>query len=490
MSEKNTSALQNTSALSSDPPQSDPVEVVELETYRKGKDVKGFDETAQDNLQPPSEQAHLPTHSVAERKAEEATDSSLTIDDHLSHALVNLEMELSIAREVKRDLETSKDRISQLNEQLQEAKRETEGARSELDALHLEEARARAELEVTQTEQLRIETEIQQTQPLIEQLQQQVKQAKAELHESNEKLDAAKAVRDKEGGEIEKARQALYTTVALETQILAEIESARLSAERYRCQTQEIQARLKALQGQLDEVRSTARQAQESLQDARISEAKMDTKISPRLSSELGSINETHLDDEEKSTLPQSERGLTDQTHGPAPVSQETEGEGEATVHRPSQSPSMKSKGAAFPVEAEQTVVSKMSAVSSVDSNSSTEAAKLIKKPYLQEDLEKPLPTTSFTSANSEQPLSETTEQTRESDGSSEDRGIHSANADRLSDHPHHKSDNTGSSSSIAEMVYNLADAGHQIDEISRVTHIAQGQVELLLKMRNLKLTT
>ena len=423
MSEKNTSALQNTSALSSDSSQTDQNEVVEFEIYRKEKDVKAFNEAAQDHLQPPSEQEGLP-------EAENAKDTSLTIDDHLSHALVNLEMELDIAQQVKRDLEATKDRMNQLHEQLQKARREAEAARSELDTLHLEEARARAELEVTQTERLRIEAEVRQTQPLIEQLQQQAKQAKFELHEANEKLESAKAIRDKERAENEKAKHALYATVALETQILAEIESARLSEERDRRQTEEIEARLKALQEQLDESRSTAGQVRNQLQNARISEAKMRVEVAPALSN---------------------------------------------------------IKGVDAVPEAGQTVGAKISSDSSLDSDVPAEPSRLIKNPGLPENLVELPPTRSFPSANSEPSPSETEEQAREPDDSPEEPEVHSANANRLSDPSHHKSDSTENASSIAETVYNLADAGYQLDEISRATHIAQGQVELLLKMRSLK---
>ena len=176
---------------------------------------------------------------------DENSPSSGLADDHLRHTISELKIELDVAEEIKQDLENTRQKIDQLNQQIQTARNETEEAQSELDLLQMEEARVKAELEVTRSERVRVEGAIRQIRPQIDQLAQEGGRAKEELKESHRQLQTAKNARDNEKSELEKIKQALYATVALEAQIQAEIESSRVALEKDRLQTQEIQDRLK-----------------------------------------------------------------------------------------------------------------------------------------------------------------------------------------------------------------------------------------------------
>jgi len=444
MSNKNSPALKNTAVSSAGPLQCGGVH---LDTYRKEEMLVESDESlTQEEPQEPGSAA------IGEIEDEELPG---TIDDHLAHALANLEVELDTVQEVKGELETTKDRLNQLNEQLQKARSETEEARSELDALHLMEARTKAELEVVQVGRLRLEAEIRQTKPLIEQLQQQVKQAKIDLREANEKFRTAQSIRDGEKVEIEKAKQALYVTGALESQILTEIESARTSTERNRHQTQEIQNCLESLQNQLEDVRSATSQAQVELQNARIAEAKMQAEIAERSSQEmLPQMTHENVTTAELPTQPSDPKSQSDIAASSIGINTEPR-------HQAIQIPP---NLVHLPVDPDAPVI----------------PSKIIKNPVWLDDLEHSL----------EQHISAvSTEQLRQE---SEGDGKHVVDQTEV-DQNHNLPDEPAekiAAASTAETVYNLADAGYQVDEIAKATNIAQGPVELLLKMRNLKLET
>ena len=349
-------------------------------------------------------------------------------DDHLHHTISELETELDVAEEIKRDLEDTKQKIDQLNQQIQTARNETEEAQSELDTLQMEEARVRAELEVTRSERVRVESAIRQIRPQIDQLKQEGIQAKEELKESHRQLQIAKNARDREKSELEKIKQALYATVALEAQIQAEIESSRLALEKDRLQTQEIQDRLKDGHKKLEAIRSKADQAHLELQGARVEEAKIKAEL---IASQ-----------EDKQQEPAAYQGKLEQDREDDAQDDGTEGSSLSLIKRI--------------VHSDLDLIMKSPEIPS----------KLVKRVEIEGNLDDGV----FASMDTVPNVAES-EVVNQGKSIEREGGDIKALSQRLG---HNK-------------IYELADAGHEIDEISHVTNIAKGQIKLLLRMRDLK---
>ena len=344
-------------------------------------------------------------------------------DDHLHHTIAALETELDVAEEIKRDLEDTKQKIDQLNQQIQTARNEAEEAQSELDTLQMEEARVRAELEVTRSERVRVEGAIRQIRPQIDQLKQEGIRAKEELQESHRQLQIAKNARDREKSELEKIKQALYATVALEAQIQAEIESSRLALEKDRLQTQEIQDRLKDGHKKLEAIRSKADQAHLELQGARVEEAKI------------------------KAELIASQEDKQQEPADQGKLEQDREDDG---TERSSLSLIKRI------VHSDLDLIMKSPEIPS----------KLVKRVEIEGNLDDGVSASMDTVPN-----------VAESEVVNQGKSIEREGGDikALSQRLEHNK------------IYELADAGHEIDEISHVTNIAKGQIKLLLRMRDLK---
>ncbi|HIC03906.1 TPA: hypothetical protein EYO63_29990 [Candidatus Poribacteria bacterium] len=348
-------------------------------------------------------------------------------DDHLHHTIAALETELDVAEEIKRDLEDTKQKIDQLNQQIQTARNEAEEAQSELDTLQMEEARVRAELEVTRSERVRVEGAIRQIRPQIDQLKQEGIRAKEELQESHRQLQIAKNARDREKSELEKIKQALYATVALEAQIQAEIESSRLALEKDRLQTQEIQDRLKDGHKKLEAIRSKADQAHLELQGARVEEAKIKAEL---IASQ-----------EDKQQEP-ADQGKLEQDREDDAQDDGTEGSSLSLIKRI--------------VHSDLDLIMKSPEIPS----------KLVKRVEIEGNLDDGVSASMDTVPN-----------VAESEVVNQGKSIEREGGDikALSQRLEHNK------------IYELADAGHEIDEISHVTNIAKGQIKLLLRMRDLK---
>lgn len=358
---------------------------------------------------------------------DENSPSSSLADDHLYHTIAELEVELDVAEEIKQDLENTRQKIDQLNQQIQTARNETEVAQSELDLLQMEEARVKAELEVTRGERVRVEGAIRQIRPQIEQLTQEGGRAKEELQESHRQLQTAKNARDKEKSELEKIKQALYATVALEAQIQAEIESSRVALEKDRLQTQEIQDRLKDGHKKLEEVRSRVGEAHLELQGSRVEEAKIKAELivsqegKPQASVDQGNLQRDRKD---------SSRDGREQSSSLSLIKRIVHSDLDLIMDSP-EIPS-----------------------------------KLVKKVEIVEDLDDPVSTSVDSLAS-----------VAESEVVSPEKDIEQEGGDIkvLSQRLEHNK------------IYELADAGHEIDEISYATNITKGQIKLLLRMRDLK---
>ena len=348
-------------------------------------------------------------------------------DDHLHHTIAALETELDVAEEIKRDLEDTKQKIDQLNQQIQTARNEAEEAQSELDTLQMEEARVRAELEVTRSERVRVEGAIRQIRPQIDQLKQEGIRAKEELQESHRQLQIAKNARDREKSELEKIKQALYATVALEAQIQAEIESSRLALEKDRLQTQEIQDRLKDGHKKLEAIRSKADQAHLELQGARVEEAKIKAEL---IASQ-----------EDKQQEP-ADQGKLEQDREDDAQDDGTKGSSLSLIKRI--------------VHSDLDLIMKSPEIPS----------KLVKRVEIEGNLDDGVSASMDTVPN-----------VAESEVVNQGKSIEREGGDikALSQRLEHNK------------IYELADAGHEIDEISHVTNIAKGQIKLLLRMRDLK---
>ena len=348
-------------------------------------------------------------------------------DDHLHHTIAALETELDVAEEIKRDLENTKQKIDQLNQQILTARDEAEEAQSELDTLQMEEARVRAELEVTRSERVRVEGAIRQIRPQIDQLKQEGIRAKEELQESHRQLQIAKNARDREKSELEKIKQALYATVALEAQIQAEIESSRLTLEKDRLQTQEIQDRLKDGHKKLEAIRSKANQAHLELQGARVEEAKIKAEL---IASQ-----------EDKQQEP-ADQGKLEQDREDDAQDDGTEGSSLSLIKRI--------------VHSDLDLIMKSPEIPS----------KLVKRVEIEGNLDDGVSASMDTVPN-----------VAESEVVNQGKSIEREGGDikALSQRLEHNK------------IYELADAGHEIDEISHVTNIAKGQIKLLLRMRDLK---
>ena len=357
---------------------------------------------------------------------DENSPSSGLADDHLRHTISELEIELDVAEEIKQDLENTRQKIDQLNQQIQTARNETEEAQSELDLLQMEEARVKAELEVIRSERVRVEGAIRQIRPQIDQLAQEGGRAKEELKESHRQLQTAKNARDKGKSELEKIKQALYATVALEAQIQAEIESSRVALEKDRLQTQEIQDRLKDGHKKLEAIRSEVSQAHLELQGARVEEAKIKAELI------VGREGEPHESVDQRNLERDREGGTQDD---------EMQSSSLSLIKRI--------------VHSDLDLIMELPEIPS----------KLVKKVEIEENLDDPVSVSVDATANVVESVADQEKGVAQKDGDIK------ALSQRLG----------------YNKIYELADAGHEIDEISHVTNIAKGQIKLLLRMRDLK---
>jgi len=357
---------------------------------------------------------------------DENSPSSGLADDHLRHTISELEIELDVAEEIKQDLENTRQKIDQLNRQIQTAKNETEEAQSELDLLQMEEARVKAELEVIRSERVRVEGAIRQIRPQIDQLTQEGGRAKEELKESHRQLQTAKNARDKEKSELEKIKQALYATVALEAQIQAEIESSRVAFAKDRLQTQEIQDRLKDGHKKLEAIRSEVSQAHLELQGARVEEAKIKAELI------VGREGEPHESVDQRNLERDREGGTQDD---------EMQSSSLSLIKRI--------------VHSDLDLIMESPEIPS----------KLVKKVEIEENLDDPVSASVDATANVVESVADQGKGVAQKDGDIK------ALSQRLG----------------YDKIYELADAGHEIDEISYATNITKGQIKLLLRMRDLK---
>ena len=366
-------------------------------------------------------------------------DSPTPLSDvHLQTAISELEAEIDVAKGRQRDLDETRSRIEKLNLQLQQAKRETEEARNSMDVLRIEEARVRAELEVTKAQRQRSEQETKAIQPVINEFRQGVERAKISLQDARHKLKSAKALRDAEKSEIEKVKQALYAAVALEAQIQAETEAARSSAERDRQQTEEIQSRLQNLREQSEKIRLSADQAQIELQSSRVAESKIQ-------------VSEEYLPEERILETDNSQGENIDQVDG---LSQELT----TSLSR----------------SASRLAMLKEILPENVDlgQDKSELPSRLIKQPKL-EAISSPSEPTEIEGLPEENEQASAEDHTLISDETSLPATGHTTAPGKLAD--------------ATERIYQLADEGKDVVEISRLANIARGEAELLLRMRNLK---
>ena len=357
---------------------------------------------------------------------DENSPSSGLADDHLRHTISELKIELDVAEEIKQDLENTRQKIDQLNQQIQTARNETEETQSELDLLQMEEARVKAELEVIRSERVRVEGAIRQIRPQIDQLTQEGGRAKEELKESHRQLQTAKNARDKEKSELEKIKQALYATVALEAQIQAEIESSRVALEKDRLQTQEIQDRLKDGHKKLEEIRSEVSQAHLELHGARVEEAKIKAELI------VGREGEPHESVDQRNLERDQEGGTQDD---------EMQSSSLSLIKRI--------------VHSDLDLIMESPEIPS----------KLVKKVEIEENLDDPVSASVDATANVVESVADQGKGVAQKDGDIK------ALSQRLG----------------YDKIYELADAGHEIDEISYATNITKGQIKLLLRMRDLK---
>ena len=357
---------------------------------------------------------------------DENSPSSGLADDHLRHTISELKIELDVAEEIKQDLENTRQKIDQLNRQIQTARNETEEAQSELDLLQMEEARVKAELEVIRSERVRVEGAIRQIRPQIDQLTQEGGRAKEELKESHRQLQTAKNARDKEKSELEKIKQALYATVALEAQIQAEIESSRVALAKDRLQTQEIQDRLKDGHKKLEAIRSEVSQAHLELQGARVEEAKIKAELI------VGREGEPHESADQRNLERDREGGTQDD---------EMQSSSLSLIKRI--------------VHSDLDLIMESPEIPS----------KLVKKVEIEENLDDPVSASVDATANVVESVADQGKGVAQKDGDIK------ALSQRLG----------------YDKIYELADAGHEIDEISYATNITKGQIKLLLRMRDLK---
>ncbi|MEE2618641.1 MAG: hypothetical protein VX677_08505 [Candidatus Poribacteria bacterium] len=357
---------------------------------------------------------------------DENSPSSGLADDHLRHTISELEIELDVAEEIKQDLENTRQKIDQLNQQIQTARNETEEAQSELDLLQMEEARVKAELEVIRSERVRVEGAIRQIRPQIDQLAQEGGRAKEELKESHRQLQTAKNARDKGKSELEKIKQALYATVALEAQIQAEIESSRVALEKDRLQTQEIQDRLKDGHKKLEAIRSEVSQAHLELQGARVEEAKIKAELI------VGREGEPHESVDQRNLERDREGGTQDD---------EMQSSSLSLIKRI--------------VHSDLDLIMESPEIPS----------KLVKKVEIEENLDDLVSASVDATANVVESVADQEKGVAQKDGDIK------ALSQRLG----------------YNKIYELADAGHEIDEISYATNITKGQIKLLLRMRDLK---
>lgn len=357
---------------------------------------------------------------------DENSPSSGLADDHLRHTISELKIELDVAEEIKQDLENTRQKIDQLNRQIQTARNETEEAQSELDLLQMEEARVKAELEVIRSERVRVEGAIRQIRPQIDQLTQEGGRAKEELKESHRQLQTAKNARDKEKSELEKIKQALYATVALEAQIQAEIESSRVALAKDRLQTQEIQDRLKDGHKKLEAIRSEVSQAHLELQGARVEEAKIKAELI------VGREGEPHESVDQRNLERDREGGTQDD---------EMQSSSLSLIKRI--------------VHSDLDLIMESPEIPS----------KLVKKVEIEENLDDPVSASVDATANVVESVADQGKGVAQKDGDIK------ALSQRLG----------------YDKIYELADAGHEIDEISYATNITKGQIKLLLRMRDLK---
>ena len=357
---------------------------------------------------------------------DENSPSSGLADDHLRHTISELEIELDVAEEIKQDLENTRQKIDQLNQQIQTARNETEEAQSELDLLQMEEARVKAELEVIRSERVRVEGAIRQIRPQIDQLTQEGGRAKEELKESHRQLQTAKNARDKGKSELEKIKQALYATVALEAQIQAEIESSRVALAKDRLQTQEIQDRLKDGHKKLEAIRSEVSQAHLELQGARVEEAKIKDELI------VGREGEPHESVDQRNLERDREGGTQDD---------EMQSSSLSLIKRI--------------VHSDLDLIMESPEIPS----------KLVKKVEIEENLDNPVSASVDATANVVESVADQEKGVAQKDGDIK------ALSQRLG----------------YNKIYELADAGHEIDEISYATNITKGQIKLLLRMRDLK---
>ena len=357
---------------------------------------------------------------------DENSPSSGLADDHLRHTISELKIELDVAEEIKQDLENTRQKIDQLNRQIQTARNETEEAQSELDLLQMEEARVKAELEVIRSERVRVEGAIRQIRPQIDQLTQEGGRAKEELKESHRQLQTAKNARDKGKSELEKIKQALYATVALEAQIQAEIESSRVALEKDRLQTQEIQDRLKDGHKKLEAIRSEVSQAHLELQGARVEEAKIKAELI------VGREREPHESVDQRNLERDREGGTQDD---------EMQSSSLSLIKRI--------------VHSDLDLIMESPEIPS----------KLVKKVEIEENLDDPVSASVDATANVVESVADQEKGVAQKDGDIK------ALSQRLG----------------YDKIYELADAGHEIDEISYATNITKGQIKLLLRMRDLK---
>ena len=357
---------------------------------------------------------------------DENSPSSGLADDHLRHTISELKIELDVAEEIKQDLENTRQKIDQLNRQIQTARNEAEEAQSELDLLQMEEARVKAELEVIRSERVRVEGAIRQIRPQIDQLTQEGGRAKEELKESHRQLQTAKNARDKSKSELEKIKQALYATVALEAQIQAEIESSRVALAKDRLQTQEIQDRLKDGHKKLEAIRSEVSQAHLELQGARVEEAKIKAELI------VGREGEPHESVDQRNLERDRAGGTQDD---------EMQSSSLSLIKRI--------------VHSDLDLIMESPEIPS----------KLVKKVEIEENLDDPVSASVDATANVVESVADQGKGVAQKDGDIK------ALSQRLG----------------YDKIYELADAGHEIDEISYATNITKGQIKLLLRMRDLK---
>ena len=367
-------------------------------------------------------------------------------DAHLQNIISELEAELGVARERQRDLDETRSRIEQLNLQLQQAKRETEEARHAIDILRVEEARVQAELEVTKTQQEKADQEASSLRPVIAELRKEVEQTRLMLQDARHKLSTAKALRDAEKAEIDKVKQALYAGVALEAQIQAEIEDARLSAQRDRQQTEEIQGRLQKLQEESERLQFTANLAQAELKNLRVTESKV--QVSDEGLPDIPTIGES----QESTSLPSS--GKYTQT---------------------SESATSLSGSASRLAMLKQFLPD---GNSRVESSQPELPSRLFKQPKLEKI--------------------ESKNNTIESEKASQSEAVIEKSVAMLEDQEKaplvvidqvgaESTNNTDKLSSAKDKIYELADQGKDVTEISHLVNITQGEAELLLRMRDFK---